>query len=102
MSKKVFFLLRSPEERDVLDGIRSTLGMAVGNHYSYAAVMDTEVQPFDDYNEENLEWIREMEGDVFTTVPSNAENNSLTAITIQELGQKLREADFIVPYGVQD
>ncbi len=102
MPKTVFFMLRSPLEKDVLDGIRSTLGMAVGNNYSYAAILDTELQPFNDYNTENVEWIRDMEGDVFSTVQTNIDTNKLTPITLEELGQKLREVDVIVPFGVQD
>lgn len=102
MSKKVCFLLRSSTEKDILDGLRSTLGLAVANHFSNAVVMNTELAPFDDYNKENIEWIRDMEGEVFSTVPANVEKNELTAITLEELGQKLRDMDYIVPYGVQD
>jgi hypothetical protein len=102
MSKKVFFLLRSSNEKDVLDGLRSTLGLSVGNHFSNAVVMHTELAPFDDYNKENLEWIRDMEGEVYSTVQANVDKNELTPTTLEEVGQKLRDMDFIVPYGTQD
>jgi hypothetical protein len=98
MSKKVCFLLRDKDY--VLDGLRSTLGLSVENNYSYAVVMKTEIDKFDEYNAENLDWIRDMEGEVFSTIPANVEKNGLVAISLEELGQKLREMDIIVPYGV--
>ena len=98
MSKKVCFLLRDKDY--VLDGLRSTLGLSVENNYSYAVVMKTEMDKFDEYNAENLDWIRDMEGEVFSTIPANVDKNDLVAISLEELGQKLREMDIIVPYGV--
>ena len=98
MSKKVCILLRDKDY--VLDGLRSTLGLSVENHYSYAVVMKAELDKFDEYNQENIEWIRDMEGEVFSTVPANVDKNGLVAITLEELGQKLRDMDIIVPYGV--
>jgi len=97
MSKKVCFLI--PNKDFALDGMRSTLGLSVENHYSYCVVLDTELDEFDEYNKENLEWIRDMEGEVYSTLPANCEKNGLAAITLEELGQKLREMDVIIPYG---
>jgi hypothetical protein len=99
MSKKVCLMFAKNED-DTLDGLRSTLGLAVANHYGYAVVLNTELAPLNDYHSENVEWIRDMEGDVFSTVAANVENNGFTAITLEELGQKLREVDIVVPFGV--
>ena len=98
MSKKVCLLIRDKDY--VLDGLRSTLGLSVENHYSYAVVIKTTLDKFDEYNQENLDWIRDMEGEVFSTVPANVDNNNLVGLTLEELGQKLREMDIIIPYGV--
>jgi len=97
MSKKVCFLMRDNEY--ILDGMRSALGLSVENNYSYAVILKNEVDKFDEYNMENLEWIRDMEGEVFSTVQANVEKNDLVAITLEEVGQKLREMDVIIPYG---
>jgi len=100
MPKKVIFLLdKSDDEKNTLDALRSTLGLSVANHYSYAVVMNHELSPFDDYNAENVEWIRDMEGEAYTTEQANVDNNGLTALTLEEVGQKLREMDVIIPYG---
>jgi len=94
-------MVKGEEEKDTLDAMRSTLGLSVANHYSFAAVLDHELGKFDDYNAENLEWIRDMEGDVYTNVQANVDKNGLTAITLEELGKKLLEMDVVVPYGVK-
>jgi len=99
MSKKVCLMFAKNED-DTLDGLRSTLGLAVANHYAYGVVLNTELGPLSDYHAENVEWIRDMEGEVFSTVAANVEKNGFTPITLEELGQKLREMDVIVPFGL--
>jgi len=97
MSKKICFMFRNAE--DALDGMRSTLGLSVENHYSYGVVMDHELPELSEYHKENIDWIRDMEGEVFSTVPGNVEKYEMAALTIEELGRKLREMDVIIPFG---
>ena len=84
-----------------VDGIRSALGLAVENMYSYGVVMDTEMEQLDEHNLESIEMLRDMEGEIYSTIPANVEKNSLEAITIEELGEKLRDMKIIVPYGLK-
>jgi hypothetical protein len=84
-----------------VDGIRSALGLAVENMYSYGVVMDTELPAFDENSLETLEMLRDMEGDIYTTVSSNIEKCNLTGISLEELGEKLREMTHIIPYGMK-
>jgi len=84
-----------------VDGIRSALGLAVENMYAYGVVMDTELPPFDEHGMETIEMLRDMEGDILTTVPANVEKCDFTAITIEELGEKLRDMNIIIPYGIK-
>lgn len=97
--KKVCLIYRHKDY--AVDGIRSALGLAVENMYAYGVVMDTELDVFDDNTQESIEMLRDMEGDIFSTVSTNVENNGLTAITLEELGEKLREMTHIVPYGIK-
>lgn len=96
---KVCFMYR--HEDYALDGIRSALGLAVENMYAYGVVMDTELEAFDEYTQETIEMLRDMEGDILSTVPANVEKSNLTAIDIEELGEKLREMTHIIPYGIK-
>ncbi|MDF1615473.1 hypothetical protein [Desulfurivibrio dismutans] len=98
MSKKLFFMYKNADY--VVDGMRSALGQAVENNYAFGAVM-TDMPALDEHNKENVDWIRDMEGEIYSTVPSVCEQNELTPITLEELGQKLREMEYIIPYGVK-
>ena len=97
--KKVCFMYRHKDY--AVDGIRSALGLAVENMYAYGVVMDNELDTFDENTQESIEMLRDMEGDIFSTVPANVEKNGLTAITLEELGEKLREMTHIIPYGIK-
>ncbi|TBV79874.1 MAG: hypothetical protein EYX74_06425 [Desulfobulbaceae bacterium] len=96
MSKKVCFLYANPDY--VVDGMRSALGLAVENNYAYGAVL-VDMPKLSEHDQENLDWIRDMEGEVYSTVPANCEKNGLAPITLEELGEQLREMDVIIPFG---
>ncbi len=97
--KKVCFMYRNKDY--AVDGMRSALGLAVENMYSYGVVMDSEMEQLDEHNLESLEMLRDMEGDIYSTVPANVDKNGLEPIDIEELGEKLRDMDIIVPYGLK-
>jgi len=98
MSKKCAFLLVNSDY--TLDGTRSALGLAVENMYANAYVLYNEIPEMSDYHRENIDWLRDMESDVYSTVDANVERHGLTKITLEEIGQQLREAEYIIPYGI--
>lgn len=97
--KKVCLMYRHKDY--ATDGIRSALGLAVENMYAFGVVMDVEIDKLDEHNMESIEMLRDMEGDVFTTVPANADKNGFELLTIEEVGEKLREMTHVVPYGLK-
>ena len=97
--KKVCFMYRN--KGYAIDGMRSALGLAVENMYSYGVIVDTEVDKFDDNQQESIEMLRDMEGEIYSTVPANCEANALEPITVEELGEKLREMTVVIPYGTK-
>lgn len=97
--KKVCLMYRHKDY--AVDGIRSALGLAVENMYSYGVVMDTEIASLDENTQESIEMLRDMEGEIFSTVPANVENLDLAPITLEELGEKLREMTHVIPYGLK-
>ncbi|MGA7276659.1 MAG: hypothetical protein WBW79_01870 [Desulfocapsaceae bacterium] len=97
--KKVCLMYRNKDY--AVDGIRSALGLAVENMYSYGVVMDCEIETLDEHNLESVEMLRDMEGEIYSTVQANVDNNSFESIDIEELGEKLRDMDIIVPYGIK-
>ena len=84
-----------------VDGIRSALGLAVENMYAYGVVIGKEIPEFDEMTKESVEMLRDMEGDIFSTEQVNVEKNDFTAVSIKELGEKLREMTHIIPYGAK-
>ncbi len=97
--KKVCFMYRHKDY--AIDGMRSALGLAVENMYSYGVVMDSESDALDDNQAESIEMLRDMEGDIYSTVPANVEKCGFGALTIEELGEKLREMSIVIPYGIK-
>jgi hypothetical protein len=97
--KKVCLMYRNKDY--AVDGIRSALGLAVENMYSYGVVMDCEIEKLDEHNLESVEMLREMEGEIYSTVQANVDNNGFESMDIEELGEKLRDMDIIVPYGLK-
>lgn len=97
--KKVCLMYRHPDY--AIDGIRSALGLAVENMYAYGVVLDTEIPKLDELTQESIEMLRDMEGEVYSTVPANVEKNGFEALTLEELGEKLRDMTHIIPYGLK-
>ena len=97
--KKVCFMYKNKDY--ALDGIRTALGLAVENMYAYGVVLDTEIPALDETQQESIEMLRDMEGEVYSNVQANVDSSGLEAITIEELGEKLREMTNIVPYGIK-
>ncbi len=105
-SLKIYFLIAN--RIYIADAIRSTLGQAIENHYSHAVIFYNKMPKLTEYVKENIDWIRDMEGDVMTVVDTldeeakkyNVEECELTGITLDELAQRLKEADVIIGYGL--
>jgi len=93
--KKVAFLIRSKEED--WEGLRSTLGLAVEDNPVSLFVLDHEVKMTDPYRK-NLDLVLDLEGEIYSNVPANVEKHGFQPITCEELGQKLKEMDLIVPF----
>jgi hypothetical protein len=97
--KKVCLMYR--HEDYAVDGIRSALGLAVENMYAFGVVIGKDLPEFDEMTKESIEMLRDMEGDIYSTEQANVETNDFTAISIEELGEKLREMTHIIPYGAK-
>jgi hypothetical protein len=91
---KVAFLIRTDEE--LWEGLRSSLGLIVENNDVMMVVLDQEVVMTPEYRE-SLEWFLEMEGKIYSNNPANQEHGFET-VAIQDLGEKLREMDLIIPF----
>jgi len=106
MSLKVCFLIANRVY--ISDGIRSALGLAVHNMYSYTFIFYQKMPPKSDYLDENLAWVRDMEGEVYAVVDTmdeetkkyNLEEWGLAPATLDEVVENIIECDFVVGYGL--
>jgi len=96
--KKTCFMIRNKDY--ALDGMRSGLGLAVENMYSYGVLLDVEIDKLDEENIDRIDMLRDMEGEIYSNVQANCDKNGFEALSIEELGEKLRDMDVIVPYGI--
>jgi hypothetical protein len=97
--KKVCLMYR--DKSSAVDGIRSALGLAVENMYAYGVVLDdVTMDKLNDLNVESIDMLRDMEGDVYSTKKENCDLNGLEPITLEELGEKLRDMTHVIPYGI--
>ncbi|MBF0496639.1 MAG: hypothetical protein HQK58_08710 [Deltaproteobacteria bacterium] len=98
-AEKVILLVR--EERDQWEGLRSTLGLGVENLWVACCFINTEIKMKPDKEQgfkENLEMLEELEGEVYTNVPVNAERYKMKYLELKDLAKKLSEYDLVVPF----
>lgn len=106
MSYKVCFLIANRPY--IADGLRSALGLAVENMYSYSFIFYQKMPAKTEYLEENLAWIRDMEGEVYAVTETmdeetrkyNLQEWGLAEATLDEVVDKILECDFVVGYGL--
>jgi len=88
-------LIRNKE--DQWEGLRSSLGLALEKNHVTMVVLDHEVEITEEY-EENLELFMEMDGENCSNLPINVEKYGFKPVTIEELGKKLKEMNWIITF----
>jgi hypothetical protein len=95
MSKKVAVLIRDKDRQ--YEGLRTSLGLLMEFHTVSMFVLNHEIELTEEYRD-NMEFIDEMEGTRYSNVSANVNKYGFKPITLEEIAQKLKENDVVIPY----
>lgn len=80
------------------EGLRSSLGLLLEASSVQMYVLNHEIENMDEAYRENMEFIDEMEGERLSNNPANVEKYGFKHVTIEEMLDRLKEADLIIPF----
>ena len=94
--KKVAVVIREPRQQ--YEGLRTSLGALMENLQVQMVVLDNAIQNMDEAYYENMMFLDEMEGERYSDQEENIDKYGFEPITMQEVGDMLREADIVIPF----
>ena len=80
------------------EGLRTSLGLLLEASGVHMYVLNHEIANMDEAYRENMEFIDEMEGQRFSNNPANVEKYGFKRVTIDEIIERLKQADVIIPF----
>ncbi len=95
MAKKVAVLIKEKERQ--YEGLRTSLGLLMEFHIVSMIVLNHEIELTEEYKD-NMEFIDEMEGTRYSNVPANVDKYGFTAVSVDEIAEKIEACDLIIPF----
>jgi len=89
-------VIRDPYQQ--YEGLRTSLGALLENLHVQMIVLDHVIQNMDEAYSENMEFLDEMEGERFSNNPENVDQYGFSSITLDNVGDVLRNADIVIPF----
>ena len=93
--KHIALLVRNKE--DMLQGSRSSLGLAVENFFVHMFVLGIEVEMSEKYRD-NLDWLEDMEARCYSDNKANAEKYGFEYMSTETISEKLQQMDLVIPF----
>jgi hypothetical protein len=96
MERKIAFISRDSSRYRQSEFTRSALGLLLAGHVADMFIIDAELKK-NDYINENIEWVVDSDGKVYSNNEKNADKN-IEIVSLEEMAKKMLECDFIVPF----
>lgn len=94
--KKIAVLVKEVDQQ--YEALRTSLGALLELAEVSMFVLDHEIENMDEAYSENMEFLDEMEGLRFSTNQANVEKYGFQPVTLADVGEKLKEADVVIPF----
>ncbi|RUA00315.1 MAG: hypothetical protein DSY89_06795 [Deltaproteobacteria bacterium] len=94
--KKVAVLIKDVEKQ--YEGLRTSLGLLLEATEVQMFVLNHEIANMDEAYEDNMGFLDEMEGERFSNHPANIEKYGFKPVTMDEVAEKIKQADTIIPF----
>ena len=95
MGKRVAIIIKDKEKQ--YEGLRSSLGLLLEDHVVSMFVLDHEVEMTEEYSD-NMAFIDEMGGSRYSNNPANSEKYEFHYLSLEEICEKLKENELIIPF----
>jgi hypothetical protein len=82
---------------DLWEATRTTLGLLIGNYWTYLFVLDLNIE-MTEALQENFDWLEEMECLCFTNRKKN-KSFGFSHLPTGKLVRELKKMDLIIPFG---
>ena len=93
--KHIALLIRNKE--DLLEGSRSSLGLAVENFFVHMFVLGVGVEMSEKYRN-NLDWLEDMEARCYSDNKTDAEKYGFEYMSSETISEKLQQMDLVIPF----
>ncbi len=95
MSKKVAILIKDKEKQ--YEGLRTSLGLLLEEHFISMFVLGHEIDVGEEFLD-NIEFIDDFGGVRYSDVAINVDKHGFQPIMLEDVPNKLKEADLIIPF----
>ncbi|RTZ98803.1 MAG: hypothetical protein DSY90_03040 [Deltaproteobacteria bacterium] len=94
--KKVAVLIKDVDKQ--YEGLRTSLGLLLEATEVQMFVLNHEIANMDEAYQDNMGFLDEMEGERFSNHPANIEKYGFKPVTMDEVAEKIKQADTIIPF----